>query len=82
MVRLGFMDTTPGQKKLRSNVNEMYSTFPKAPGYELHHQMVLCHFFDTRCGVGSYPCVEMQLVYSTPPTDIGTHDSIKAQSNR
>ena len=33
-----------------------YSAFPKAPELlELHHQIVLCHIQDTRCGGGHIP---------------------------
>ena len=27
-----------------------FSTFPKAQGFEPHHQIVLCHIQDTCCG--------------------------------
>ena len=45
-----------------------YSTFPKVPGLEPHHQIVLCHNQNT--GVeGSYLSAEMQSVYSTTSAD-------------
>ena len=38
-----------------------YSIFPKAPGLEPHHQIVV--------GGEFYPSAEMQSVYSTVPAD-------------
>ena len=47
-----------------------YSTFSKGPvSLEPHHQIVLCHVQDIRCGVGSYTSAEVQSVYSTAPAD-------------
>ena len=48
-----------------------YSTFPKSPRPEPHHQMVYCHIQDSCWVVGclgdSYASVEMQSVYSAAP---------------
>ena len=44
--------------------------FPKAPALlEPHHQIVLCYIYDTSWRGVCYPSAEMQLVYSTAPTD-------------
>ena len=47
----------------------VYAAFSKAPALlKPHHQIVLCHIQDTRCGE-SYLSEEMQSVYSTAPAD-------------
>ena len=55
---------------LRARVNlamKGNSTFPRAPAsLEQHHQIGLCHIYDTRWG-GSYPSADKQSVYATAP---------------
>ena len=46
-----------------------HSTLPKAPGLEPPHQMVEYHIHNSLERWGSYPSVEMQLVYLTAPAD-------------
>ena len=56
-----------------------YSTFPKTPGLEFHHQMLECHIQDTltRCPVG-WACRIYQLLLCRgvgPPNECPGYDS-------
>ena len=53
----------------RAMAMKEYSTFPKAPRLQPHHQMQFCVISRTLVVERSYPFVEMQLVYSTASAD-------------
>ena len=65
------------RKDLGAMAIKLYSTFRKAPGLlDLHHQIVLCHYQDTRFGE-SYPSAEKQSVYSTTLEKRATNDKVR-----
>ena len=59
--------TTPDQSGPGSNGNEGVLHITK--GSMTHHQIVLCHMQDNRCGRWGYSFAEMQSMYSTVPTN-------------
>ena len=52
---------------LGAMVMKEYSTFPKSPRLEPHHQAVWYHIQDNCWGGRSYASAEMQWVYTTGP---------------
>ena len=59
--------TTPGQSELGVIAMKEYSTFPKAPGLELDHQIQFSVISRTLVGgKGTFPFTEMASVFYSP----------------